>query len=149
MASTEGARAPLAASDEVAELDEEVVPECTACGACCFSELHTYVAVSGSDYARIGDGVDEWVDFDGHKAHLKMVAGHCAALRVEQTAAIPEGQPSATVAGGTRGHFTCDIYARRPETCRTLERGSPMCRAERAHKRSRTLVAAASLIRER
>lgn len=127
----------MAASDEAAELDEEVIPECTACGACCFSELHTYVAVSGADYARIGDGADEWVDFDGNKAHLKMVAGHCAALRIEQTRATTVAQAGAIEGGGTRGHFTCDIYPRRPETCRSLERGSPECRAERAHKRSR------------
>jgi Fe-S-cluster containining protein len=145
MPSTEGEPRPA---------DEEALPECTECGACCFSQLHTYVAVSGTDYARIGEGAEHWVDFDGHKAHLKMHAGHCAALRIAPASAplLRAGdEPHAVnlAPGGTLGHFTCDIYPLRPETCRTLERGSPMCRAERAHKRSRALVAASVLIRER
>jgi Fe-S-cluster containining protein len=39
---------------------------------------------------------------------------------------------------GTAQHvFSCSIYERRPTTCRTLERGSAACEAERERKGAR------------
>ena len=99
-------------------------PECLACGACCFSELPTYVRVTGEDHARLGDDAEAWTHFVGNRCYLRMQDGHCAALRVEPA-----------------GRFVCAIYERRPETCRRLERGSPECAAERHEKTARTRLA--------
>lgn len=100
------------------------VPECLSCGTCCFSNLETYVPVTGDDHARLGDAADALVVFHGTRAYMKMVDGHCAALRVDATAA----------------RFECTIYEARPSTCRDLERGSPACEGEIATKRERPLV---------
>lgn len=97
--------------------------DCTACGTCCFSQLENYVPVSGTDYARLGEHTDDYVAFDGHRAFMVMVEGHCSALRIDA------------------GRFTCAVYAQRPETCRTLERGSPECAGEIHSKGERPLVA--------
>ena len=103
----------------------ESLPECLACGACCFSLLTEYVRVSGDDYARLGDRAEELVAFDGHRAYLRMVDGHCAALRIE-----PDS-----------GHFVCTAYDVRPQTCRDLERASGECFGERHEKAERPLIA--------
>ncbi|RYZ04280.1 MAG: zinc/iron-chelating domain-containing protein [Myxococcales bacterium] len=100
-------------------------PECLTCGACCFSQLERYVQVTGADYERLGERAEELVSFDGHQAHLRMVDGHCAALRVEASS----------------GRFVCSAYEARPQTCRELARGSPECRAERDAKADRPLIA--------
>jgi Fe-S-cluster containining protein len=101
------------------------VLDCLGCGACCFSTLATYVRVTGSDHARLGERADELVWFDGTRAYMRMVGGHCAALRIE-----PE-----------TGRFFCTVYEARPDTCRDLARGSSACSAERAEKHRRPLMA--------
>jgi hypothetical protein len=95
------------------------------CGTCCFSELETFVRVSGSDYARLGQHADTLVRFDGVRAYMRMTDGHCSALRVE-----PEF-----------GRFVCGVYASRPDVCRDLEQGSGACRGERELKAERPLLA--------
>jgi hypothetical protein len=45
-----------------------------------------------------------------------MANGRCAALVIEG------------------GRFACSIYAKRPQACRDLDRGSPSCEAERWDK---------------
>ena len=100
------------------------VPECLACGVCCFSQLETYVRVSGDDHARLGARSDELVTFDGHRAYMRMVDGHCAALLVESS-----------------GQLVCSAYDTRPQTCRDLARGSGACLGEIATKRERPLIA--------
>lgn len=100
------------------------VPECLACGACCFSQLERYVRVSGADYERLGGLAEELVSFDGHRAYLRMVDGHCAALVVDASS----------------GQFVCSAYEARPQTCRDLARGSAECRAERDAKADRPLA---------
>jgi Fe-S-cluster containining protein len=104
-------------------------PECLRCGACCFSTLETYVRVSGDDHARLGDAAESLVRFDGHRAYMRMVDGHCAALVVDARS----------------GRFVCSMYEARPDTCRDLARGSPACAGERETKRERPLLALASL----
>ncbi len=99
-------------------------PECLACGTCCFSNLETYVAVTGDDHARLGGDADELVVFHGTRAYMKMVEGRCAALRIDVE----------------RARFVCAVYERRPSTCRELERGSPACAGEIATKGDRPLV---------
>lgn len=101
------------------------VPECLACGVCCFSEAEHYVRVSGDDYARLGDDAEALVSFDGHRAYLRMVDGHCAALVVE-----PDTE-----------RFFCSVYERRPQICRDLARGSAECAGERYTKGTRPPLA--------
>src|ERR1700691_2491549 len=101
------------------------VPECLACGVCCFSRLETYVRVSGEDHARLGERADELVRFDGNRAYMRMADGHCAALRVEESS----------------DELVCSAYATRPQVCRDLARGSSACLGEIATKRDRPLFA--------
>lgn len=98
--------------------------DCTTCGTCCFSDLARYVRVRGDDYERLGDDAEALVAFHENQAYLRMEAGHCAALVVDD------------------GRFLCRVYERRPAICRELERGSPACEGEIATKgdRPRRLV---------
>lgn len=114
-------RLPLGVvSQEMPEL-----PECLACGACCFSLLGTYVKVSGDDHARLAERAEELVWFDGNRAYMRMLDGHCRALVIE----VPSGR------------FFCSAYATRPDVCRELARGSGACRAEIELKAPRPLLA--------
>jgi Fe-S-cluster containining protein len=101
------------------------VPECFTCGACCFSRLEAYVPVTGDDHARLGDRVDDLVRFEGNRAYMKMVDGHCAALRVDV-----EG-----------GRFVCSAYDVRPQTCRDLVHGQGACLGEIETKGDRPALA--------
>jgi uncharacterized protein len=100
------------------------VPECLQCGTCCFSRLENYVRVSGDDYARLGERVDELVRFDGNRAYMRMVDGRCGALDVDPRSS----------------QFSCTSYASRPQTCRDLVRGSGACLGELETKRLRPLL---------
>jgi hypothetical protein len=99
-------------------------PDCQRCGVCCFSNLETYVRVSGDDWSRLGAEADRVAHFIGHRAYMKMEQGRCAALAVRECA------------DGARDFF-CTVYATRPQTCRDLGRGSPECEGEIALKGSR------------
>jgi Fe-S-cluster containining protein len=101
------------------------VPECLACGTCCFSLLDTFVHVSGDDHARLAEHADELVRFDGIHAFMRMVDGHCGALGIDATS----------------GEFVCGAYATRPQVCRDLARGSGACLGERHMKAERPLLA--------
>lgn len=91
--------------------------DCQACGACCFSDSSSYVPLTPPDRARLGGDGADLIHEEGGAFFMAMVKGRCAALRV-----------------GAR--FSCSIYARRPEVCRELERGTPACAEERLLKRS-------------
>jgi Fe-S-cluster containining protein len=93
--------------------------DCRDCGTCCFSELETYVRVTGDDHARLGEAAERLVAFVGNRAYMKMEGGHCAALTLSE------------------GRFVCSVYEARPDTCRQLERGSPQCEGEIATKGDR------------
>jgi uncharacterized protein len=101
------------------------VPECTACGTCCFSHTTDYLTVAGVDYERLGSDAPHFVQFQGQHAFMKMHEGHCAALVLEPLT----------------GRYLCSIYERRPDVCRWLERGSGQCRAERHEKSEQALIA--------
>ena len=101
------------------------VPECLRCAACCFSRLETFVRVTGSDYARLGERAEELARFDGIRAYMRMVDGHCAALQVDAASA----------------QLACSAYEERPQICRELGRGSAECLAEREAKSERPLLA--------
>lgn len=106
-----------------------VVPEnCQQCGVCCYSNLDTYVWVQGEDWARLGPAAEQLAHFIGHRAFMKMEAGHCAALQTRPTAD-----------GGWQ--YFCSVYDQRPEICRVLARGSPECLGELASKAERVLRA--------
>lgn len=100
--------------------------ECTRCGACCFSESPRHARVTGDDYARLGDDAERLVTFIGNQAFMKLAGEEgtrrCAALVVDRTA----------------GTFMCNLYDRRPQVCRDLERGSGACEGERFAKGERT-----------
>ena len=102
-----------------------VIPECLACGACCFSLLAAYVRVTGHDHARLAERAEELVWFDGNRAYMRMTEGHCGALTIEPIS----------------GRFFCSAYATRPEVCRELARGSGACRGELGAKGSRPMLA--------
>jgi Fe-S-cluster containining protein len=101
------------------------VPACLACGTCCFSQLDTFVQVTGDDYARLAERAEELVRFDGTHAYMRMVEGHCRALEID----------TAT------GTFVCSAYELRPRVCRDLERESGNCLGEREAKSERPLLA--------
>lgn len=102
-----------------------IIPECLACGVCCFSRLLAYVRVTGHDHGRLAERADELVWFDGNRAYMRMTDGHCQALRLEPESA----------------RFFCSVYATRPEVCRDLARGSGACRGELESKAERPLMA--------
>lgn len=104
-----------------APAEGEPLPDCQACGACCHSTTPYHVRVFGADHARLGDDAERWVTWIGHRAYLRLADGACAAL----------------ARSADTGRFACVVYEARPETCRTLTRGSPECAAERAEKLGR------------
>jgi Fe-S-cluster containining protein len=99
--------------------------ECLTCGACCFSDLPTYVRVTGDDHARLGERAEDLTIFSGNRAYMRLVDGHCAALEVE----------------ADTGLFRCTVYADRPAICRELARGSGACEGEIATKGERPRLA--------
>ena len=112
-------------ADRLAQMNPEPAPAgCMACGVCCFSRLPTYVRLSGEDWTRLGDEAERVAHFIGHRAHMKMADGHCAALQLRADAT--DGQK-----------FFCAVYERRPQVCRDLARGSPECFGEIATKGTR------------
>ena len=121
--------APIAPSPDV--------PECTACGACCFSSLPEYVRVFGYDMDRMDDEARGYTEFLGNRCFMRMEHGRCGALRID-----PGGPDRAP-------RFTCAIYEMRPDVCRSLERGSGACRADRHEKAERPLIAVEALLRGR
>ncbi|WP_394835954.1 YkgJ family cysteine cluster protein [Pendulispora rubella] len=101
------------------------IPECTACGACCFSRLATYVRVTGDDHLRLGERAEDLVWFEANRAYMRMLDGHCAALVVSKDT----------------GELLCSVYETRPQTCRDLLRGSGACLGEIHTKGDRPLIA--------
>jgi uncharacterized protein len=105
-------------------------PACLECGTCCFSNLETFVRVTGGDHERLGSVVDDLVHFVGNRAYMRLADGHCAALRIELS-----------------GRFVCTVYESRPDACRDLERGSPQCAGELFTKAGRATARLAQLRR--
>lgn len=105
-------------------LDLTGVPECTRCGACCFSQNEEYLAVLGVDHERLGDDAERLTQFIGNRRYMRISSGHCAALVYHEE----------------RAEFLCSVYERRPDVCHWLERGSGQCAAERHQKKDRPLL---------
>lgn len=104
------------------EPPEGEAPDCVLCGACCFSQLPEYVPVRGDDHQRLGDAAEALTTWHGVRCFMRMHDGHCAALQIEPAT----------------GRFLCSVYELRPDTCRTLARGSAECAGERYQKHERT-----------
>lgn len=104
--------------------------DCLACGACCFSQLPTYVRVTGDDWSRLAGQAEAVAYFVGTRAYMRMEDGHCAALAVRKN--------------GGRSEYFCTIYEQRPQVCRDLARGSPQCDAEWEQKQFRARKAGIS-----
>lgn len=99
------------------------LPECLACGACCFSSEAGYLRVFEVDAARLGADRAVVTVSVGGACYLAMKDGRCAALSVDLE----------------RGSARCTLYPRRPDVCRHLQRGSAQCRQAiaRAHRPQR------------
>ncbi len=88
--------------------------------------------VDGRDWARLGAEAERWAVFVGHRAFMRMEAGHCAALeRRRDDAGVAE--------------YFCRVYEQRPQICRDLARGSSECEGERATKGDRVSGGAAAI----
>jgi hypothetical protein len=88
--------------------------------------------VTGEDYERLGAVVDDFVQFIGNRAYMRLADGHCAALRIE-----------------LEGRFVCTVYETRPDACRDLERASPHCAGELLTKGGRAAARLVELRRRR
>jgi uncharacterized protein len=99
-------------------------PECLPCGRCCFSDEADYLGVYGADLARLTGEEEALLMRVGDRAFMRLEDGHCAALRVDVDRAL----------------WVCGIYARRPDVCRALERGSSSCKFEHDRKLDRPAV---------
>lgn len=101
------------------------ITDCLRCGVCCHSKLDTYVRVTGADWDRLGVEAERVAHFIGHRAYMRMsTSGHCAALETR------------SASDGSR-EFFCTVYETRPQVCRDLARGSPVCEGERETKGAR------------
>lgn len=110
---------------------DPTVPECLACGVCCFTTLPTAIRVTGDDHARMGDAAEKYAVFFGNRCYMRVDEGrgHCSALEVDVE----------------RRRFVCGIYEVRPEVCRDLAHGGRACAAERHEKSGRPDVLVARL----
>ena len=94
----------------------EVVGEqfdCQTCGACCYGP-EDYVDVKPADLVRMTRAtLARHTDRLGARWVMRMQHGHCSALHARQ------------------GHYSCRIYAQRPNACRIVEAGSVECRVAR------------------
>lgn len=77
--------------------------------------------VTGADWSRLGDEAERLAHFIGNRAYMRMAEGRCAALEPRR-------------AGDGATEYFCTVYARRPQVCRELGRGSPECEGELARK---------------
>ena len=83
--------------------------DCLACGACCYGP-EDYVDLLPSDLSNLSArSLARYTVRRGPRRALRMVQGHCAALKSRQ------------------GHFSCRLYSQRPRACRVVERGSLEC----------------------
>ena len=113
-----------------------MVEDCIRCGACCFSESERHARVTGDDYERLGVDAPRLVVFLANEAFMRLV---------REGESRPIGRCAALVVDPSEGTYRCSVYERRPEVCRTLERGSPACAGEREAKGDRPRRALALL----
>lgn len=117
----------------VDRVNTEGVPGCVDCGCCCFSRVAEYVRVFGVDWERMDDRARSFTEAHENRVAMRMADGRCSALLI----------------GGGDRTFRCAIYEVRPDVCRSLERGSGACRADRHEKAERPLLALDRLLSRR
>jgi hypothetical protein len=105
---------------------DEVPADCRDCAACCFSESPRHVRVFGIDHERLGDDAERLLEHLENQSFMRLVelapgVRACAALAIDPK----------------RGTFACSIYEKRPDVCRSLDRGTGLCAAERHAKADR------------
>jgi hypothetical protein len=98
--------------------------DCLVCGACCYGP-DEYVSVTTPDKLRMSARVaGRYVVERNGRMFLRMVHGRCAALYARQ------------------GHYSCRIYAERPNVCHVVKAGSREClNARRRHRVDERLAA--------
>jgi len=88
-------------------------PECTDCGACCHSDDPRWIRVFEADAARMTEADRKLTFVDEVGRHMRFdgspTGRRCVALQVDETGA------------------RCQIYPRRPDACRWLQRDSGLC----------------------
>ena len=87
------------------------VPECTACGVCCFFDDPRYVMVFDDDLERLGPYAESMTHMLRGRRFMLAEQGHCIALR-------QAGE-----------HYLCSIYEHRPQLCRDFQRGCDTCQS--------------------
>jgi len=93
-------------------LQVELPKDCTECGACCAYKPN-WIEVSELDRQRIND--DTLINIGDSQHHMKMKwtgINKCRCVALD---------------GRIGGAIVCTIYDKRPEICRLVERGSPIC----------------------
>jgi hypothetical protein len=78
--------------------------------------------VTGEDHARLGEYAYSHAVFIEHRCYMRMREECCAALQILAC-----------------GKFICSVYERRPEICREIVPGGPVCQAEKQAKASRAI----------
>lgn len=83
--------------------------DCQRCGACCYGP-DAYVSVNELDLSAMTRQTRaRLVVRKGERRYLRMLNGHCGALRARQ------------------GHYSCRIYEERPQPCHSVAAGSREC----------------------
>jgi hypothetical protein len=116
-----GPSPPLPRGREAVAAAAHVPPDCTTCGACCFSTQADYIELFEVDVGRLDAAALELTRRIGERRFMRFEAGHCVALETSS---------------GAR----CRIYAQRPDACRWLPQGSGACREQIAQKREIALL---------
>jgi len=104
---------------EIRESDE---PECKTCGACCTGKDGDFVPVGTLDKRRLPTKyIKKLQKLNDPETPLLLGMKR-----------FGDGQACVALKGTLGKEVSCDIYAQRPEHCRTFERGGDACKARRA-----------------
>ena len=121
----------------VREFRESDEPECKTCGACCVGTEGDFVPVTALDKRRLPTKYLKKLQL----TESNTVGSDSAVRLCASSPDVPYGfglkrfgihQACVALKGTLGKDISCDIYAQRPEFCRTFERGGDDCRARRA-----------------
>ena len=112
----------------VREFRETDVPECRTCGACCTgsSSDGDFVPVTRLDRKRLPTKYQKKL-----QDLSEQTSGAMQALGLKRFGAVE----ACIALKGTLGKdIQCDVYAQRPDFCRTFEKGSQQCHDRRRER---------------